>query len=312
MSVATRPHMGSPGPFGLLCFGVTTSMLMFLVTTWADSSFVAVIASYATFYGGAGQFIAGIFELLHGNTYGATVFMSYGCFWMAFFLQHVFAAQYGSKLTNVSKIGSCLFYGIWAEVSFGFFIVSLNKNGCLMTIFASLIITLCLLIGGVYDEQCDLAAGYFGLFCGQSAVYMAFAEIYKDAIGVELPGIQPIQLIPMQKVTNENIIPSRGLVEMTAGTYAVAGQNQNQEVVRNTRGVSFEPMNQSTSTKVDQQRRGSLTASQRLASGFEAMTVSQKARAGMFLSLQNNEVDHHEYESSQKLMSPDNYNGAGY
>ncbi|GIL45123.1 hypothetical protein Vafri_2045 [Volvox africanus] len=73
---------GDPGPFGLLCFGMTTCMLMFIYTGWAESNFLPTVMCYAMFYGGFGQFVAGVLELIGGNTFGGTAFCSYGAFWM--------------------------------------------------------------------------------------------------------------------------------------------------------------------------------------------------------------------------------------
>jgi len=51
------------GPFGLLCFGMTTDMLMFIVTGWGETAFEPTVFCYAAFYGGLGQLIAGILEV---------------------------------------------------------------------------------------------------------------------------------------------------------------------------------------------------------------------------------------------------------
>ena len=55
-------------------------MLMFIVTGWAEGSFLPTVFCYAAFYGGFGQFVAGILELIKGNTFAGTAFSSYGCF----------------------------------------------------------------------------------------------------------------------------------------------------------------------------------------------------------------------------------------
>jgi hypothetical protein len=47
------------------------------------------------------------------------------------------------------------------------------------TIFSTLTITFALLAGGNYSHACKLAAGYFGIFCGSSAIYAALAMLYQ-------------------------------------------------------------------------------------------------------------------------------------
>jgi hypothetical protein len=40
-------------------------MLMFVNTTWTESTFIATVMCYACFYGGFGQMVAGVFEVSH-------------------------------------------------------------------------------------------------------------------------------------------------------------------------------------------------------------------------------------------------------
>ncbi len=86
-------------------------------------------------------------------------------------------------------------FAVLPRPSPGFFIVTLRKNGCLMTIFSTLVITFSLLAGGMWDERCEKAAGYFGFFCGSSAIYAAFAFLYKIELGHTLPGVRPVAWI---------------------------------------------------------------------------------------------------------------------
>lgn len=51
------------------------------------------------------------------------------------------------------------------------------------TIFGSLFITFFLLAGANYSANCKKAAGYVGFFCGTSAIYAAFAMLYKVGVG---------------------------------------------------------------------------------------------------------------------------------
>lgn len=73
--------------------------------------------------------------------------------------------------------------------------VTLRKNGGLITIFSTLVITFALLAGGVHSAQCNQAAGYVGFLCGTSAIYTAFAMLYKEELGIMLPGMTPVRFI---------------------------------------------------------------------------------------------------------------------
>eukprot|EP00195_Chlamydomonas_chlamydogama_P008907 CAMPEP_0202900244 /NCGR_PEP_ID=MMETSP1392-20130828/10578_1 /ASSEMBLY_ACC=CAM_ASM_000868 /TAXON_ID=225041 /ORGANISM="Chlamydomonas chlamydogama, Strain SAG 11-48b" /LENGTH=232 /DNA_ID=CAMNT_0049586593 /DNA_START=73 /DNA_END=771 /DNA_ORIENTATION=- len=185
---------GNPGPFGLLCFGMTTDMLMFVTTGWAESTFTPTVFCYAMFYGGFGQFAAGTLELIKGNTFAGTAFCSYGCFWMGWFLLEYLSLT-AKQYIGVMTVGMTLWAGLWAFLTFGFFIVTLRKNGGLMTIFSTLVITFALLAGGKWNEQCEKAAGYVGFLCGSSAIYTAFAELYHQELGITLPGVKPVKYI---------------------------------------------------------------------------------------------------------------------
>ena len=64
-----------------------------------------------------------------------------------------------------------------------------------MTVFSTLVICFSLLAGGVHNKSCNKAAGYVGFFCGSSAIYTAFGLLYKDELGIVLPGIAQVNYI---------------------------------------------------------------------------------------------------------------------
>ena len=47
----------------------------------------------------------------------------------------------------------------------------------------------------MWDPRCEQAAGYWGFFCGSSAIYAAFAFLYKAELGILLPGVRPVHFI---------------------------------------------------------------------------------------------------------------------
>ncbi|GAX82079.1 hypothetical protein CEUSTIGMA_g9507.t1 [Chlamydomonas eustigma] len=183
---------GDPSPFGLICFGMTTCMLMFVVTTWSeDASLVPTVAWYALAFGGFGQLIAGVLDLIKGNTFGGTVFSSYGCFWIGWGGFNYTSLIYPDQIVSITKSGQTLYYGLWALLTLIFFISSLRKTASIQTVLSSLVVTFVLLAGGVWNAKCNEAAGYLGAFCAGSALYAAMIILVKIELGYELPGVAP-------------------------------------------------------------------------------------------------------------------------
>ena len=53
-------------------------------------------------------------QLIKGNTWGGTVFASYGCFWLGFGMLNRDSSVYPTAYPSESKTGWSLFYGLWA------------------------------------------------------------------------------------------------------------------------------------------------------------------------------------------------------
>lgn len=195
--------IGNPAPLGLLAFGMTTFFLMSIDTLWSGKLFLGAVMGYAYAYGGFAQMVAGVLELLKGNSFAGTAFFSYGSFWISWaFINtmdklHVaegFGPAEGAALTGL-KIGKCLMLATWGFFTLGFFIPTLRKNTCLNVVFGSLTLTFWLLAGGVFNTPCNTAAGYIGAFCGLSAIYTAFAEIWQEHLQIRMPGLAPVRYI---------------------------------------------------------------------------------------------------------------------
>lgn len=189
-------NIGNPAPLGLLGFGFTTIFLMFLDTSWLvgdERTWIAQVNTYAVFYGGVAQVLAGVFELLKNNSFAGTAFTSYGCFWLAFalnnfnFANHIFEKKY--------MIGQTLFLVAWGVLTSCFFLVTLRKCHALMFVFGSLAITFFLLAGGVWNHICLTVAGYVGFICGCSAIYTAIAELWHEHLGLPMPGLKAVKYL---------------------------------------------------------------------------------------------------------------------
>lgn len=91
-------------------FGFSTSTLLlslYQVGVLGLSSTNGVIG-YALAYGGTAQYLAGLWEFACGNTYGATVFVSFGGFWWGLAFQYVShpLLSLSSTSSPVDKINS--------------------------------------------------------------------------------------------------------------------------------------------------------------------------------------------------------------
>ena len=176
-----RNLLANPAPLGLMGFGMTTVLLNIHNT----GIFVlgSMILAMGIFYGGIAQVIAGILEYKKGNTFGVTAFTSYGLFWLSFVGLKVIPEFTGYKGPGDTAIAAYLF--MWGLFTFFMFISTLKKNKALQFVFISLTILFWLLaIGDITgNTTITMIAGYEGIICGLSAIYLAMAEVINETYG---------------------------------------------------------------------------------------------------------------------------------
>jgi len=168
----------NPAPLGLLGFGMTTVLLNIHNAGFFPLSIM--ILSMGLFYGGMAQIIAGILEFKKGNTFGMTAFISYGFFWISLVAIIVFPKMGISEATPPAFMGWYLF--MWGLFTACMFVGTLKANRALQVIFGSLVILFWLLAirDWTGSELIGEVAGWEGLFCGLSAIYLAAAEIINE------------------------------------------------------------------------------------------------------------------------------------
>jgi succinate-acetate transporter protein len=172
----------NPAPLGLMGFGMTTVLLSIHNAGLLETD--DLIIAMAIFYGGLAQVIAGILEYRRANTFAMTAFVSYGMFWLT--LTYIILAGDSEALTvghDLTFMGWYLF--MWGLFTAYMFVATLYKNRALQVVFASLTATFWMLAIGDWSttETVTNIAGYIGLFCGFSAIYLAAAEIVNEASG---------------------------------------------------------------------------------------------------------------------------------
>jgi len=172
-------RLANPAPLGLMGFGMTTVLLnLHNAGLFALGS---MILAMGIFYGGMAQIIAGIMEFRKGNTFATTAFCSYGLFWLSLVFLILFPAL-GWWPEPESSARSAYFF-LWGLFTFVMFFGTLKTNRALQLVFMSLAILFFLLAAGVYYPTIHTIAGFEGIICGFSAIYLALAEVLNEAHG---------------------------------------------------------------------------------------------------------------------------------
>ena len=171
----------NPAPLGLMGFGMTTVLL-----NMHNAGFFglgSMVLSVGIFYGGIAQLLAGIMEFRNGNTFGTTAFTSYGLFWLSLVFLIVIPAVGWFPATLPVGMGYYLL--MWGVFTFFMFFGTLKANRALQFVFGSLFVLFVLLSASEFMGMAALkmVAGFEGIVCGLSAVYLAMAEVLNEAYG---------------------------------------------------------------------------------------------------------------------------------
>ncbi|KAF9955079.1 hypothetical protein BGZ72_004034 [Mortierella alpina] len=85
--VVKSPPLGNPTPLGLSAFGLTAfcvGLYNLRAGGLTEDAPAGFLIATTLFYGGMGQLLTGIMEFINGNSFGGTVFVSYGLYWTSF------------------------------------------------------------------------------------------------------------------------------------------------------------------------------------------------------------------------------------
>jgi uncharacterized protein len=171
----------NPAPLGLMGFGLTTVLL-----NLHNAGFInlgSMILAMGLFYGGIAQVIAGVMEWKKKNTFGMVAFTSYGFFWLSLVALVVMPRFGFADPSDHQAMAAYLF--VWGLFTFVLFLGTFRTSRALMLVFFSLTILFCLL--GVADaigsKTLTQIAGYEGILCGLSAMYVGAAQILNEVYG---------------------------------------------------------------------------------------------------------------------------------
>jgi len=186
MAVDEKP-LADPAPLGLGAFALTTFVLSAHNALGAGTVPLLAFFGVAVFYGGLGQFMAGMFEFRNKNVFGATAFTTYGAFWMALAL---FVGLILLGKVPAAEIAPGLAWILLAFAIFNTYMMlwSTRVSMAVFLVFLTLEITLILLVIGNLNKDAAGAGvvalgGYMGLVTAAVAWYASAAGLVNGMAG---------------------------------------------------------------------------------------------------------------------------------
>lgn len=173
----------NPAPLGLLGFGMTTVLLNLHNAGMFELN--SMIIGMGIFVGGLAQIFAGLQEWRKNNTFGATAFTAYGCFWLSLVALWLIPKTSFGAAYKSSEEGVAWYLLMWGLFTLFMFFGTLRLNRVLQTVFLSLTILFFLLAASDFTGNASLRvfAGYEGIFCGLSAFYGSVALVLNEVYG---------------------------------------------------------------------------------------------------------------------------------
>ncbi|MBS0848417.1 acetate uptake transporter [Citrobacter sp. JGM124] len=173
--------LANPAPLGLMGFGMTTILLNLHNAGFFELD--VIILAMGIFYGGIAQIFAGLLEYKKGNTFGLTAFTSYGAFWLTLVAIWLLPKMGAGAAADTHFMGAYL--GLWGIFTLFMFFGTLTGARMLQFVFGSLTVLFALLSIShfVASETLAHTAGWVGIICGASAIYLAMGEVLNEQFG---------------------------------------------------------------------------------------------------------------------------------
>ncbi|OBA22685.1 hypothetical protein METBIDRAFT_29281 [Metschnikowia bicuspidata var. bicuspidata NRRL YB-4993] len=179
---APKHNLANPAPLGLSAFALTTFVLSLINFGARGVTVPNVVVGLAFFYGGAAQFVAGMFELAVANTFGGVALLSYAGFWCSWAAIQVdsfgIVSAYGGDDQELAYSLGIFLMG-WFIFTFFLTVMTLKSTLAFFLLFFCLSLTFLLLMIAEFNGSVNVkkAAGIFGILTAFIAWYNAYAGI---------------------------------------------------------------------------------------------------------------------------------------
>ncbi|GAM91386.1 hypothetical protein ANO11243_094360 [Dothideomycetidae sp. 11243] len=112
-------------PLGFSGFALTTFVMALINLSASKVTTPNVIIGPALAYGGLAQLLAGMWDMASGNTVGATIMTSYGCFWISYAIMLIPSFGVAASYPTIAELNHAIGFFI-----IGFFIFSIAITFC--------------------------------------------------------------------------------------------------------------------------------------------------------------------------------------
>lgn len=201
LSPPPKHNLANPAPLGLSAFALTTFVLSLINCEARGVTIPNVVVGLAFFYGGAAQFIAGMFEMAVANTFGSVALSSFAGFWCSWAAIETdtfgIVSAYGDDSTELGYALGIFMVG-WFIFTFFLCVCTLKSTVAFFLLFFFLDITFLLLAIANFNGSVAVkkAGGVFGVITSFVAWYNAYAGIaneqnsYITVKAIPLPDLQ--------------------------------------------------------------------------------------------------------------------------
>lgn len=177
-------RLGNPSPLGFAAFGLCSFVMGMYNLQVRGIEIPNVLVGLCFFYGGLGQTLVGLCELLVGNTFGVLGFTSYGAFFFSYgaILTQSFgiAEAYGKDEKQLANaIGIYLL--AWTILSFIIFTITLRTTFEICFMFLCIFLSFALACAAEFtgDIATKKAGGVVTLLIAFSGWYLSYCEFCK-------------------------------------------------------------------------------------------------------------------------------------
>ncbi len=183
MASAQIRMIADPAPLGLAAFALTTFLLSLVNAGILPKDTEPVMLGVALAFGGVAQLLAGMWEFRKGNVFGATVFSSYGAFWLSFWAYLTFYAE--GIPTEHHGVAAGWYLISWAIFTTLMLVAALRTTAVLASLFAVVDVVFVLLALGAFGFGSVLTTtgGILGLVAAALAWYLCLAAVGASTFG---------------------------------------------------------------------------------------------------------------------------------